>query len=112
MFDRRAFISHSAVIAAAMAALRNSPIEAQEQKKEDKTPSLADTVRVAVIGCGGRGSSHISQFNGNHGCEIVALCDADSTAKTLAPAMKAIEKKRGQAPTYVQDMRRIFDDKS
>ena len=54
MFDRRSFISHSAAIAAAMAALRDSPLRAEEPKKEDKTPSLADTVRVAVIGTFGR----------------------------------------------------------
>jgi predicted dehydrogenase len=110
MFDRRSFITHSAAIAAAMAALRRSPLEAQEPKKQDKTPSLSDTIRVAVIGCGGRGGSHISQFNGNHGCEIVTLCDVDKTHG--AAGMRAIEKKRGVAPTFVQDLRRVLDDKT
>ncbi len=110
MLDRRSFISHSAAIAAAMAALRNSPLAAEEPKKQDKTPSLADTIRVAVIGCGGRGGSHISQFNGNHGCEIVTLCDVD--ASRAAAGMRAVEKKRGVAPTHVQDLRKVLDDKS
>jgi len=110
MLDRRSFISHSAVISAAMAALRSNPVTAQEPKSQDKTPSLADTIRVAVIGCGGRGGSHIGQFNGNHGCEIVTLCDADATHG--AAGMKSIAKKRGAAPTFVQDMRKVLDDKS
>src|SRR5262245_32135222 len=110
MLDRRSFISHSAVISAAMAALSRNPVAAQEPKSQDKTPSLADTVRLAVIGCGGRGGSHVSQFNGNHGCEIVTLCDADATHG--ATYMKAIAKKRGVAPTFVQDLRKVLDDKS
>jgi len=110
MFDRRSFISHSAAIAAAMAALRDSPLRAEEPKKQDKTPSLADTVRVAVIGTGGRGGSHISQFNGKHGCEILTLCDVDPGR--AASSSKSVEKKRGIAPTLVQDMRKILDDKS
>lgn len=110
MFDRRSFITHSAAIAAAMAALRGSPLRAQEPKKPDKTPSLADTVRVAVIGTGGRGGSHIGQFNGNHGCEILTLCDVDPGR--AASSAKSVEKKRGIAPTLVQDMRKVLDDKS
>lgn len=110
MLNRRTFMSHSAAIAAAMAALRNSPLQAEEPKKEDKTPSLADSIRVAVVGTGGRGGSHISQFNGNYGCEILTLCDADPAR--VAAGMKSVENKRGIKPTFVQDMRRILDDKS
>src|SRR6266540_963290 len=36
-----------------------------------------DTVRVGVIGIGGRGGSHIQGFNELPGVEVAALCDVD-----------------------------------
>src|SRR5262245_55161376 len=109
MLDRRSFLSHSAVISAAMAALRDTPLYAEDPKPA-KTPSLADTLRVAVVGAGGRGQSHLGQFNGNYGCQIVTVCDADKAH--AAESAKRVGKKAGVEPTTVQDMRRIFDDKS
>jgi predicted dehydrogenase len=110
MLDRRSFLSHSAAISAALAALRETPLYAQDPKPA-KTTSLADTLRVAVVGTGGRGGSHLGAFNGNHGCQIVTVCDADKDR--AGSAAKAVAKKGGAPePTTVQDMRRIFDDKS
>jgi len=108
MLDRRSFISHSAVISAAMAALRGTPLFAQAPKEAKR--SLSETLRVAVIGTGGRGGSHLGAFNGNHGCEIVTVCDADKSR--ASSAAKTVGKKGGPEPTTVQDMRKIFDDKS
>src|SRR3954469_25614365 len=34
-----------------------------------------DTVRMAVVGCGGRGGSHVSGWPSVPNVEIVALCD-------------------------------------
>src|SRR5690348_5531554 len=36
-----------------------------------------DAVRVAVIGCGGKGGDHIEQFRKINGVRIAALCDVD-----------------------------------
>lgn len=110
MFDRRSFMSHSAAIAAAMAALRTERAFAAEPVASRKPIGANDKLRVAVVGVKGRGMSHVGGFNGNHGCEIVTVCDADSGV--IGPAMTAIEKKSGKKPTFVQDMRKVMDDKS
>jgi threonine dehydrogenase-like Zn-dependent dehydrogenase len=36
-----------------------------------------DDIRVAVVGCGGRGGGHIKGFRGQKGARLVALCDPD-----------------------------------
>lgn len=36
-----------------------------------------ETVRMAVVGCGGRGQSHVSAWSSMPNVEIVALCDVD-----------------------------------
>src|SRR5262245_35199224 len=109
MLDRRSFISHSALISAAMAALRGTPLCAEDPKPA-KRSSLGDTLRVAGIGTGGRGGSHLGAFNGNHGCDILTVCDADKSR--AGSASKGVGKKSGHDPVVVQDMRKIFDDKS
>ncbi|HEX3147648.1 MAG TPA: Gfo/Idh/MocA family oxidoreductase [Gemmataceae bacterium] len=109
MLDRRSFINHSAVIAAATAALRGTPLIADEPKKvESRLPG--QTLRVAVVGVNGRGMSHVGGFNGARGCEITHICDVDP--KVTSRAMDAVSKKRGKDPTFVQDIRRLLDDKT
>jgi len=109
MLDRRSFLNHSAVIAAATAALRGTPLIADEPKKsQGRLPG--ETLRVCVVGVNGRGMSHVGGFNGVHGCEITHVCDVDP--KVIGQAMDKVGKKRGQDPTFVQDIRRALDDKS
>ncbi|MBL8221348.1 MAG: gfo/Idh/MocA family oxidoreductase, partial [Bryobacterales bacterium] len=36
-----------------------------------------DTVRVAVVGCGGRGSSHVGAWTSMPNVELAALVDVD-----------------------------------
>ena len=38
-----------------------------------------DTVRMAVVGCGGRGQSHVTAWSSMPNVEIVALCDVDQS---------------------------------
>src|SRR5215213_6372331 len=95
MLDRRSFLNHSAVIAAATAALRGTPLLADEPKKpRGRLPG--ETLRVCVVGV--------------HGCEITHVCDVDP--KVIGQAMDKVGKKRGKDPTFVQDIRRALDDKS
>ncbi|HXX92225.1 MAG TPA: Gfo/Idh/MocA family oxidoreductase, partial [Planctomycetota bacterium] len=42
--------------------------------------------------------------------EVVAVCDPDSNV--VGDAIGAVEKKTGRKPEYVQDLRKIMDDKS
>lgn len=71
-----------------------------------------ERINVAVIGVGGRGlGSHVSQFTAAKNCRIAYVCDPDS-----AKASPAIEKGRtsngGVDPVFVQDLRRVMDDKT
>ncbi|MEZ6142051.1 MAG: Gfo/Idh/MocA family oxidoreductase [Zavarzinella sp.] len=110
MLNRRHFLNHSAVIAAAMAALESDLTP--NLYAEDTAPAAGNkgTLRVAVVGVRGRGMSHVGGFNGANGCQIVTVCDADTGV--IGKAMDAVTKKNGKAPTFVQDFRRVVEDKS
>ena len=110
MLDRRSFLNHSAVISAAMAALRGTPVVADEPKSAPSSRSPGETLQVAVVGVNGRGMSHVGGFNGNFNCRITTICDVDS--KVVGQAMKKVGDKNGQEPKYEQDIRRMLDDKS
>lgn len=73
-----------------------------------KSPN--DKLAVAVVGAGGRGSSHVSAYLGDSRTEILYVVDADE--KNGQSKCDAIEKKQGFRPTFVKDMREAFDDKS
>ena len=42
-------------------------------------PSPNDTVRVAVVGCGGRGNSHMGAWTSMPNVELAALVDVDDS---------------------------------
>ena len=56
--------------------------------------SANDTVRIAVVGCGGRGMSHVNAWTSLPNVELVALCDPDQSH--LDRYVKAIEGKNKQ----------------
>lgn len=62
-----------------------------------------DTVRLAVVGCGGRGSGLLKQFNGLKNVDVVAVCDPDTNH--TAKAAKALNGKADQ----VQDYRKLLE---
>ncbi len=77
--------------------------------------SPSDRVRVAVIGCGGRGSSHVNAWTSQPNVELAAICDVDDAH--IANYLKKIEERGAKgtpikAPATFKDMRRILDDKS
>jgi predicted dehydrogenase len=74
-----------------------------------KAPA-SERLRIAVIGCGGRGESHVDAWSGMNDVELVALCDPDG-ARVGQYAHK-VEKRTGKVPQLYEDLRRIFDDKS
>jgi predicted dehydrogenase len=62
-----------------------------------------DSIRVGLIGCGGRGRSNLKMFQKDPSCRIAAICDVDQerlgeTLRTLASGVA----------TY-QDYRRLLD---
>ncbi len=67
-----------------------------------------EDVRVAIVGCGGRGGNHINAFSAIAGCRVAAVCDADEAHMTAA--VGTLKKKGHEAKGY-QDYRKLLDDK-
>ncbi len=67
--------------------------------------SASDGIRVALIGCGGRGTHDAELFNSNPGVEVVWVCDADERRLALAAEHFGIA-----TDMAVSDMRVLLDD--
>jgi predicted dehydrogenase len=112
-FNRRDFLQRSAILSAATG--MGTALTAAEPKAEAaRKGSAGDRIRVAVVGVRGRGMSHVGGLVGGKkntalNTEITHVCDCDSAV--IAPAMKEVEKQQGAAPTYVQDFRKLLDNK-
>jgi predicted dehydrogenase len=105
--NRRRFLENSMLATAAMAAA-NTPQWLRADEPSTGNPS--NRVRVAIIGCRIRGKQHAAELEKVADCEIVYVVDPD---RDLANELAAIvERQQGRAPQAVQDMRRVFDDKS
>src|ERR1039457_3676115 len=72
--------------------------------------SANDTVRIAIVGCGGRGGSHLKEWTTLPNVELVAISDVDPSH--MADFVKRVESSGKKAPRGFQDMRKILDDKS
>ena len=73
-------------------------------------PGPNDTIRVAVVGCGGRGSSHMSAWTSMPGVELAALVDVDdSHSERYIGTLQRQNKK--PVPTF-RDIRKVLDDKN
>lgn len=68
-----------------------------------------EIVRVAVVGCGGRGSSHVSAWSGMKNVEVVALSDVDEAH--IGNKVKGLEAKGLRKPTAYTDFRQLLDNK-
>lgn len=109
--SRRQFLEQSMfATAAALAAQSRLAIGA---RVDDQSPSVGpnDLIRVAVIGAGGRGQSHIDGFAGKPGTQVTHICDCDEGAGQRS-CDAAGEKQGGKKPTWVKDLRKVLDDKS
>jgi len=104
---RRLFLEDAMLATAAMAAASGPRFLAAEDKS---TGNPSNKLRVAVLGCRIRGKQHVAELSKAPDCEIAYVCDPD---RDLAAELAMItEKQQGRAPQAVQDMRRVFDDKS
>jgi predicted dehydrogenase len=100
--DRRGFFATSAAsgIAAALAVTEGASARAG---------TLA-TVNVAVMGMGGRGTSHAAAFAALPGVELAYVCDVDE--RRAGAAAEAVNRRAGKTPKTVIDFRRILDDRT
>jgi predicted dehydrogenase len=69
----------------------------------------SETIRVALIGCGGQGSYDLEVFMRAPEVSVAALCDVDS--RHLNRTAGKVEKKYGKEPTKTVDFRPILDRK-
>jgi predicted dehydrogenase len=95
---------HESLLAAAASAGSAPVLLAAEPDKQSK--SANDRLSVAVIGVRSRGGQHAQAFDSRDDCVVTYICDADS-----AIGEKVAARFKGK-PKFVQDLRRIFDDKS
>ena len=72
--------------------------------------AASDTVRVAVVGIGGRARDHIAELMRQPNVEIVAICDPDDSH--LERGQKQIAAAGGRAPENYRDVRKLLEDKS
>ncbi|MFW6161214.1 MAG: Gfo/Idh/MocA family protein [Planctomycetota bacterium] len=68
-----------------------------------------ETVRVGIVGLGGKGTQHAGEFARLKDVTVAALSDVDVQRSGRAEQKKL--KSQGKVPRY-QDFRRILDDKS
>src|ERR1039457_5429876 len=73
-----------------------------------RTVGANGDIRIAVVGFGGRGASHISGFRSLPSVRIVALCDVDKNI--LARGAADFEKRNQKVATYT-DIRALLESK-
>ena len=66
-----------------------------------------DTIRVALIGCGGMGGRHLEALAENGQCAVAAVCDVFTPR--YEAAMKKHEEMTGKRPDGYQDFRHVLD---
>ena len=112
--DRRQFFRETAAVAAGVAAAQAAGrAVAGEAEPEDDAAKKAgpnDVLRVAVIGVRSRGMEHVAAFNKLSDVKITTICDVDPGV--VGKAVESVAAARGTEPKYVQDLRRVFDDKN
>jgi predicted dehydrogenase len=100
LITRRRFLKKSSLLATGIAAMGSAgTLRAQ--------PGANSKIRIAIIGCNGRGMAHIASYLALPNAEIAAICDVDSraVAKGIAAAAKG-----GQNPKGITDFRKALDD--
>ena len=105
---RREFLENSMLAAAAAVGSSGMAVPLFAEEKQSTSPS--ERLRVAVVGVNGRGQSHIGGFGSRKDCEIAAICDVDEGVGQAR--VEAIGKSTGKKPEYVQDIRKLLEDKS
>jgi len=104
--NRRDFLQGLAASLAGTTLLGEADAAAQPQAQGGANERL----NVAVIGVKGRGGEHVRSLAGRLNCVVSHICDVDSSV--VGSSMTAAEKAQGMRPTYVQDLRRIMDNKN
>jgi predicted dehydrogenase len=92
------------------AALPAQGLLAAEKHKAAPKKNPGDLLRVAIIGAGGRGGEHISQYLANPNTDIAYIVDPDEKHGQRSAEM--VGRKQGHRPKVARDLRVALDDKS
>ena len=110
--DRRQFLRSTAAVAAGVAAIQaaEGPARADEPESRDaKKAGPNDVVRMAVLGVRSRGNEHVDGLSKLPDVRLTTICDVDPSVTDKAKNI--LTERYGKAPKYVQDLRRVLDDK-
>ena len=99
---RRKFLKGSILGAAGASTFCSMPANA-------KPKGSNGDLRIAVIGCGGRGGGHVNACLNQKGVRIAALCDADY--KRNEGNSNNVARKQGSKPKLYEDYRELCADK-
>ena len=97
--SRRHFLRNSALTSASLLSARSW----------SQVAGANGDIRVAVVGFGGRGGSHISAFSSMPGVRLVALCDVDE--KVLDSNVAKMSAKTKTEVKGYRDIRKLLDAK-
>jgi predicted dehydrogenase len=101
--DRRDFLEKMLLAAAGALALPGALTGCGE------SVPASDRVRLGLIGMGGYGTKLVDAFGAVRGCDIAAVCDADTERGEAGGEL--VEKVTGQRPTVHQDLRELLEDR-
>jgi len=113
--NRRRFLSVSAATAAALPTAMGAAEASLEGALHDEPgpprqpPSAAETVSLALIGCGGRGTMLIQSFVKHPNVRVAWVCDPEAARMDVVADW--LQKNAGQTPKHAADMRRVLDDR-
>lgn len=99
ILNRREFLRQSVGTATTLAMLGSA-----------KSAGANDRIVVGVMGIGGRGTALAGMFAARKDVEIAYLCDADS--RRFPYARKVVEEAQGRPVKFVQDFRRVLEDRA
>ncbi len=74
-----------------------------------QVPGANSDIRIAVVGFGGRGGSHIGAFSGMQGVRLVGLCDVDQNV--LDGMVKKLSEKQKFDVKGHRDIRQLLESK-
>jgi predicted dehydrogenase len=114
-FNRREFLELSAGATLGLTMLGRAEAQEQEKPRESSRPQPVEKVgpneiiNIACIGVNGRGMDQVGYFARSRETRVVAICDADPNV--IKRAMQTVEIFQGKPPEFVQDLRRVMDNK-
>ena len=101
VINRRQFLAQAA---------RSSAAVAVPMLVSGRAFGANDEIRLAVIGCGVRGGTHVPEFGKLPGVRIAAVCDPDH--QRLSAAVKSVATRFGGNPQPFVDVRKLMDEKN